>query len=270
MTLLLILAAGIALLLILAFIPKLQVRALPHKVAADRAKELENEFRKTIAQIIGGSLILIGSYLTWQGILASRQKEVADRFTAAIGHLENDSQTVRIEGIYTLGRIMRDSPSEGGSVVAILSAFVRDKSPWQHGLPIAADLRLDIQAAVSVIGERPQEVNDQLIKAYSVDFSKTDLRSGQFADFRFARARMLQTHLDAADLEGADLRSAELQGSVLDRANLRNAKLQGADLTGASIEQTNFAGANLSGIKGWTEEDIRKSHAHVDSKTIFR
>lgn len=269
MTLLLVGTAFLGLILSLWFIPKRQVRSLPHTVQVDRAKELENEFRKTIAQIIGGFLILVGFYFTWQGILASRQKEATDRLTAAIGHLASDRQAVRIGGVYALGRIMRDSPTEGAVVIAILSAFVRDKSPWNNS-PIPTELQLEVQAAVSVIGQRPKEVDDQLMQAYSVDFSNTDLREGQFARFRFAHARMLQTHLEAADLDGADLRSAELQGSFLDGANLRSTKLQGADLSAASIEQTHFEGADLSGIKGWTEEEIRKSRAFIDKRTIFR
>lgn len=270
MTLLPVITACMGLMLILALwlIPKQQVRTLAHKVPVDRVKELENEFRKTIAQIVGGLLILVGSYLTWQGILASRQKETTDRFTAAISHLASKRQTVQIGGIYTFGRIMRDSPTEGAAVISILSAFVRDQSAWKDG-QIPADLKLEIQAAVSVISQRPREVDDQLGKDNAIDFSNTDLRKGQFAEFRFAHARMLKTHLDEADLDHADLQGAELQGSFLDGANLRNANLHQADLTGASIEKTDFKGADLSGIKGWTEEEIRKSSAFVDKNTVF-
>jgi len=256
--------------LILWFIPKLQVRRLKSTITADRVKELENEFRKTIAQIIGGVLILAGFLFTWQQILASRQKEATDRLTAAIGHLASDQQPIRVAGAYALGRIMRDSPAEGSVVIDILSAFVREKAAWKdkdNQLP--KDLRPDIQAAVKVIGQRPKEVDDQF-EPYSIDFSSSDLRRGQFAKCRFAHARMLEAHLDLANLEGADLRSAQLQGSVLDDANLRTTNLQGADLTATSIRGAHFEGANLSGIKGLTADDVRKRSAFVDEKTVFR
>ncbi len=232
-----------------------------------KKKELENEFRRTISQIIGGILILAGFLFTWQQILVSRQKDATDRLTAAIGHLASDQQPIQVAGVYALGRIMRDSPAEGPVVIDILSAFVRKNAAWRDG-QIPMELRPEIQAAVRVIGHRPKEVDRQLIKDYSVDFSYTDLRRGEFAKVRFANARMLRTRLDSANLDGADLQGAHLEGAFLDRAILTNARLQRRHFDETSIRETHFEGANLSEITGLTENQIRKT-CYVDQKTVF-
>ena len=117
------------------------------------------------------------------------QAQITDRFNAAVTNLGSSAIDVRIGGIYALQRIMVDSPRDQPAIVEILTAFVRDHSPAAarpvelHGpvpVPIAyvnvnggrpVLIPADVQAALSVIGERNTAYDDSV----AIDLANTDL-----------------------------------------------------------------------------------------------
>ncbi len=263
------LAAGLVcvVVLVLYLVPQFQVKQLDSSVPLERRKELENEFRKTVTQALGGLLVIGGFLFTWQQILVSKEKETTDRFSQAIGYLGSAQAHVRMGGVYALGRVLRDYPKEEATVVDVLSAFIRENAPWEpEAMP--RQLQPEIQAAMKVIGGRPRRQNKGKNDGVAFDLSDTDLRRGSFPEGNFAHVRMVRTHLESANLEGSDLSFAELQGSNLDRANFRGANLQGADLTGASVSETHFEGANLSGVTGVMPATLQ-DRSFLDSATVL-
>ena len=120
----LILTAIIALLI---FVPQWQAGHI-----ADDATRLEREdnARRTLAQIIGGTVGLVIIYITWQRLQVAREGQVTERFSRAIEHLGNDSLDVRLGAIYALERIARDSRQDHGPIMEILTAYVREHAPW--------------------------------------------------------------------------------------------------------------------------------------------
>src|SRR5262249_48133896 len=131
--------------------------------------------RKTLAQILGGALLLAGLYYTAQTVRLSEKtlrvsedRQVTERFTRAVEQLGHPSLQVRLGGIYGLERIANDSPRDLWPVIDILSAYVRDKAaiPERTRLaranartqPLIDDrflkrqLPQDIQTVLTVIG----------------------------------------------------------------------------------------------------------------------
>lgn len=94
--------------LVIWFVPKWQVRG----VSVSRF-ELENEARRTVAQIVGGLALLGGLYFTSETLRVGQQGQITDRFTKAISQLgELDAKggkklEVRLGGIYALERIAK-------------------------------------------------------------------------------------------------------------------------------------------------------------------
>ncbi|MDB2620239.1 hypothetical protein N9X87_00390, partial [bacterium] len=52
------------------FIPELQIRQLPKSITAEKIATIEDSYRKTLIQIIGGGVVIFGIYLTWRRISA--------------------------------------------------------------------------------------------------------------------------------------------------------------------------------------------------------
>jgi uncharacterized protein YjbI with pentapeptide repeats len=162
--------------------------------------------------------------------------QITERFAKAIeqlGETGKDKVDVRLGGIYSLERIMRDSAVDQPTIVDVLSAFVRVHAPASTTGRDTYDPKrvppVDIQAALSVLGQR-DPAHDQAGKR--LDLHGADLRG---ADLREAR------------LGGADLSAAFLTGASLHDADLENAKLTEAVLIGAILNGANLSLANLSG-----------------------
>jgi uncharacterized protein YjbI with pentapeptide repeats len=50
-----------------------------------------------------------------------------------------------------------------------------------------------------------------------------------------------------------------LVGAVLSENSMIGADLSGADLSGANLVRTDLGGANLTGVKNWTDDQLRRA-----------
>jgi uncharacterized protein YjbI with pentapeptide repeats len=252
----------------LRLLPKWQVNG----VRDDEKKRIELEInaRTSLAQIFGGALLLVGLFLSWNTVELSREGHITDRLTHAVdqlGSVRPDGQPnleVRIGGILALERIGRDSQRDSWTVVEILSAYVRNNSPWKEGdeePPVGFRPRVDIQAAVTAIGRRPWEKSES--ERQVVDLSKTDLRAADLTGANLARANLSSSHfcranLTSACLDDADLSYANFQTARLDYASIRireqaslmkaefyGSDLGDADLRGSQFFESSFRNANM-------------------------
>ncbi len=139
--------------------------------AADRLKAV-NTVRATLLQVVGGAVVLFGAYATWrqlrvsqEGLHATREGHVTDRFSRAVDQLGSDKLDVRIGGIYALWRIADHSVRDHEAVVSIMAAYLRTHLPWPPQEPGAppADASInsirpletraaDAQAALTCLG----------------------------------------------------------------------------------------------------------------------
>jgi uncharacterized protein YjbI with pentapeptide repeats len=191
-----------------------------------------------------------------QNAKLSQDRLISERLMAAIAQLGHDKIETRTSSIYVLERIAQDFPQEHWTIMEILTAFVRENAYLRDADNRDEDspaylsqyknnerriqpeespkIRRDIQAALTVIGRRNSQQDDESKK---LDLRYTDLR----------RADLLGTDLQRADLRGSDLRGADLRSCHLSEANLENIKLAGCVLYEANLSKANLQGANLQG-----------------------
>jgi hypothetical protein len=135
-------------------LPKRQMRSITAADPKARA-DIEDNFRKTIGQLLGGAAVLIGAgfaYLQFQqqqqssrDLLISNQ--IAKGFDL-LGNKDNQSPQ-RLGGIYALEGVMNTSEQYHQPVLEALCAFVRDRTTTETG---GGPPATDIQAALTVIG----------------------------------------------------------------------------------------------------------------------
>ncbi|MFC9803355.1 MULTISPECIES: pentapeptide repeat-containing protein [Streptomyces] len=192
----------------------------------------------------------------------------AIKLLAAKDTADGSGLAERLGGIYALERVMRDSGKDHRMVVQILAAFIRlhalRDSPLVEEMsgrgpdeiPKPSD---DVQAALTVLGRRPEERDEG-----PIDLSNTDLSRANLAVGRFERADLSGTQLFGAILRGTKLRGARLSGAELVEAQLSGADLRGADLRGergiadpptpALISLQQVLSAEFDGYTQWPEE----------------
>ena len=229
----------------------------------------ENNARVTIAQIIGGLVVLLGLYATFKNVWVAEEGKLTERFSKAVELLGDDKLDIRLGGIYAHERIARDSQKDHWTVMEVLTAFVREQSRKEYGkyipnpnsnsaIPVEDDFKLreDIQAALTVICRRKWFKQETHI----LDLSKSFLGRVVLYYANLSGASLSDVNLNAANLAGADL-----IGVNLDNANLTDAILLSANLTGANLLFANLTGADFRYTKGLTWEQISK--AIIDKTT---
>jgi hypothetical protein len=122
----------------------------------------ELDVLKTLAQLLGGVVLLIGIYFTWKNISATNKNleiaqdgQVFERFNKAIEHIGKENIQARVGGIYALEAVARHAKTQADywMTVEILVAFVRERAKWSAEKPSTKPER-DIQAALNVLGRR--------------------------------------------------------------------------------------------------------------------
>lgn len=99
-----------------------------------------SEVIRNYAIVIGGAVGL--GLAIWRGIALSRQAKASEEqariarrthitevYSDAIGNLGNDKLEIRLGAIHALERIGKDFPEFEDSVVEVLSAYARDRTP---------------------------------------------------------------------------------------------------------------------------------------------
>jgi pentapeptide repeat protein len=243
------------------------------RAPADRAGAV-NSVRSTLLQGLAGFAVLVGAFFAWRQLQVSRQGQVTDRYTNAIGQLGHAGLEVRVGGIYALERIARDSAADRLTIAEVLSTFVRVHSPLSPGTgerprPPDPESKLaaarstegqapmrnrapHIQAAVTVLGRMPGAGPGQSGVLSRADLSHSDLGHANLAGSDLHYCDLSQALLAGANLCRADLTGTWLVRAVLIRARLHQADLRGgvlwqARLEGADLRATDLTGADLTG-----------------------
>ncbi len=232
------------------------------------AFEVENSARLTIAQIIGGLALLLGLYFTYLNVKTAQDNlrvteegKLTDRFSKAVELLGSGNLDVRLGGIYALERIARDSQKDHWTVMEVLTAFVRENSPYnpeeyeEVEKPKEVKLREDIQAIMTVIGKRiwietePKSLNLQNVDLGKCFLSKANLSGVDLRRTSLWKANLSGANLTEANLVGTDLIEADLNKAKLIKANLSRAYLRGVSLIEADLSEAKLIGTDLSKAK---------------------
>jgi Pentapeptide repeats (8 copies) len=223
-------------------LPKREVARLALKVRDAKARaDIEDNYRKTVGQALGGIAVLLGAgvaYLQFsQQQRAAHDLLISNQVSKGFEQLGSEKVVVRLGGIYALEGVMNASDQYHQPVLEALSTFVREgvaKLPPPPPGPPAQGPPTDIQAALTVIGRR------------SAGLGIAHLDNTSIVGANLPDADLSGADLRAVDLSYAYLGDANLRDADLFKANLSEANLSGADLTGANLSDADLTRANLT------------------------
>jgi uncharacterized protein YjbI with pentapeptide repeats len=245
-------------------LPKREAARLALKIRDPKARaDVEDNYRKTIGQGLGGIAFLLGAGLAYlqfsqqqraSDLQSSRQQQashdllISGQVSKGFEQLGSEKVVIRLGGIYALEGVMNGSDQYHQPVLEALTAFVREGTLTEgHSLPT------DIQAALAVIGRRSvgprvDQINLSGANLSGADLFHADLRLADLTAADLSHANLIRANLTRADLGNyANLTRAHLNGIVLDHANLTDANLDHANLTDANLDHANLDHANLTG-----------------------
>jgi uncharacterized protein YjbI with pentapeptide repeats len=191
-------------------------------------------------------------------VIAARNPEQGAAEENTISHTEANLE-VRLGAIYALERIAQDSERDHWPIMEVLSAYVRNEQ--NCGMPTLAHPiagkgkeapnvrpRVDIQAALTVIGRRsPERVKYEKEKGYSLDFSRASLKGVIMENGDFSDASFFACSLDFANFNRTNLDRAKFSSATLQKTSFFSSKLNRAEFTSSKIEHAHFDNAEIQG-----------------------
>jgi uncharacterized protein YjbI with pentapeptide repeats len=288
------LVSAVAVVLVLALVATVLIRLGPEWLTDTEGldpvqrDEARGRTRTALFAMLAGVIALIGAIYTARTFALNRRGQITERFTRAVEQLGDNKMEIRLGGIYALERIAHESSDEHGPILEILTAYVRQNSPWppRHrpgatGEPAAQmgqerhiegttrddhmppEASTDIKAILTVLARRdPAHEHDAPIR---LDLARTNLRGVQAAGI----------DLRSANLAGGQLQGANLEGAQLQEANLAGAQLQGANLEGAQLPDANLIDAHLrdailidAQLRGADLVDAQLQEAHLGAAQL--
>jgi uncharacterized protein YjbI with pentapeptide repeats len=276
-------------------LPQRQVDQLRVTISDAKARaDVEDNFRKTIGQLLGGAAVLAGA--TFAYLQFTQQLEISRRqldATVEQGKQQRDAAqallisnqvakgfellgnkdheiTLRLGGIYALEGVMNTSPQYYKPVLEALCAFVRDGTRTDTKETREGPPASDIQAALTVIGRRaagvgvPYLVGAQIPKANlnAADLSGTVLDNANLIGAQLNVANLSDALLFDANLTDAFLVHADLREAELYNAHLNNAYLNWANLTSTLLTNADLSGAVLADAD---LRDAKLDNAHLNN-----
>ena len=251
-------------------LPKWQVARLALKIRDPKARaEIEDNFRKTVGQALGGAAVLIGAVVAYLQFTQQQQTShnqlqaahdllISNQVAKGFEQLAGKETAMRLGGIYGLEGVMNGSAQYHQPVLEALCAFVRDGTMEK----VSNKPATDIQAALTVIGRRtagPGNVsfNNARIPGATLEF--VNLRDADLRHADLSYADLFNANLRDADLNQARLESAFLLGANLSYANMSETDLTAARLLHVNLFRAFLNHANLSNAILWA---IRACEVH--------
>jgi len=222
-------------------VPQLQIqnyqRRYPALSPADLLKA-ENDFRATLAQILGGAALLAGLYFTARTLVLQQEGQLTDRISKAVEQLGSERPDISLGGIYQLARIARDSDRDHWAMMQVLMSYTERHA----ALPAVSIVALQKQCDPNQYYDR-SETPDYNVQAV-VNVIRTRDAEKESSD---QRVSIVHTNLRHIDMSQANLRGAQLIGNDMGGAVLINAALDGnARLSFSLLNNANLTKANLS------------------------
>ncbi len=276
--------------LILWFVPRWQVAAnKANGIAGKDLADLEDAYRRTLTQVLGGVAVAIGIWFTWNNLVIaqrtleqSERRATAEMFSRAVEQLSASNADggprieARLGGIFTLKQIGTTNPEYFQPVVSLFNAYLHSNGTVVGSESVNANRpsREDIFATFEALGDSDflvrsidefgQEVIHQpwlmvpkiVIRGRRLNhlaFSTASIPEADFSHSKFEHVSFTYSVLHHAKFEGIKVGGNRLNLDFtycdLSDASFRGATLSETSFNTTHLENADFEGADLRGTK---------------------
>lgn len=217
----------------------------------------ENEFRRTLIQIFGGVIVIVGLFFTSEQVRQfyisqenMKLEQLSSRYSKAIELLSKKGSTNKIGAIYALEQIVEESPNYLKIVLDVLPVFVKQSEYCQDN-EYNKIILPEVQAAMTVIARIKNKENTNVEKVYSINLTRAKLKGVELTSANLVKADLREAELINAEISYANMQEAILNGANMQGANLKAVNLKIAVLSGVDFQGANLDGADLEGAVLW-------------------
>lgn len=226
-------------------------------LAPEKEIGLTNEIRKMIGSVLGVILVVSAGLGVWQDYRLREYSDFGKEANAAFGLIDSDKPAVRVGGVYSLSRVIRNSPDDAPLLLAALVTAIHEwssKSVRKKSEPIS----VEAMAAITIVGQHQSNLLDECgslifrrlnlarIVARDLNLNACSFHETTFSGSDLSNLKLKNGRLINVEFTDADLTNAEFANTFFDRVDFSDADLRGADfLNVTGLEPSLFARATI-------------------------
>lgn len=225
--------------------------------------KLANNYRSTIAQVLGGIAVIAGLYLTARNVFAAEQTRWTKTFSDSVGQLGATGTngepllSIRVGAIYSMERLSRDSPRDAMMISNVLLQYVQNRATLAAAreFPTASTSPYlpDCEASLAVLGAiRARASTGRNLKLVLLDsfLPNLILTGKQLIGFHFKKVEFSGSHFDGGNLfelmfEDSTLEGCSFAESKLSSLEINLCRGQGASFSAASMKRSKILSSNF-------------------------
>lgn len=225
------------------------------------------EFLRDVASAF---LLLIGAFALLRR--AAPQDKIAEAdfqsnqqtiFKDGLAFLGDDSESVRLGGIYNLYELAIKNPERSNDVLKILCAHLRSKTnekvykedyPTEPSVEISSLLELltrkesELRKAVEESGDGKYMLNFRRAFLNGANLQGAWLEGADLSHSQLQKTILVSAQMQMIDLSGAQMQGAKLFEAKMQRAKLFEVQMQGADLRNIQMQEAHLVYAKMQGV----------------------
>jgi uncharacterized protein YjbI with pentapeptide repeats len=232
----------------------------------------KGEFLKTILQICGGIVIVLGAYQSLKIVDSMNDNNklvekgnIAERFKNAITMLENKNSNTCLGGIYSLDNIAKDNIEYREQVFNILVSFINNKTKdigcWIE-IPVPQRFQskpsIEVQTVIKVLFSKDKNLYRNLsgdfkdAKLYGgnydvINFSNCSFTNVEFQNSSFRKTFFVDSNINKTNYTYSQIINADFTGSNIYKSILECCFFTFSHFTASRIQQTSFICSNING-----------------------
>jgi hypothetical protein len=267
--------------LLVYFVLPLALVTNSDELSANDLNSQRNAVRTSGIQMIGGFVLVVGSYFTARTFRMNRIAQITERYTRAIDQVgEADKEEVRLGGVYALGHIAHESRDYYSTVADVLTTLIRRDTPRLHNevppLDDEVTLRLRKPTAQSALDVLANELSGGQRRDRRLNLTYANLRRANLGNARFSTppdfkgCDLSRAFLDGGDFSGARFSEATLRATAVARATLFGAEIRHAELAAnfafSDLRKSHLQGSDLEQASNLETADLRGATADQDTR----
>jgi len=222
--------------------PKIQIKNQKLK-RVDKAQviDLENKLRQTYSQIIGGLVVIIGFYISYNNFVSIKFKQNTEILSNCLNQLTDSSQTIRIGSIYTLSKLASNSEEDKKIVLEILCDFLSNDSTGSRS-------KKETTLALKIIANTPKMIsseNDRLF-IYNTLFYNLVLSDLNFSEVNFPQCKFQNCFISSSSFKNSSLSDSEFYQCLMRTTNFNKVRAVNIRFLSCDLSDSDFSNAQLN------------------------
>lgn len=213
----------------------------------------------SLIQALGAGFFIVTAYYTAANVFATNRKQIAERFSDALGMLEINNGEKHLSGLFLLSTLINEAIDDRQIIIETLATFIRNcsnsdqKDNYLRHIHKAMKLLLKCLSLENDANKLSDQIN--LTGAYlkDIQLNSTKLENFNFNNANFDNAELRRSEFNNCSINDADFINAKLLGAKFDnveilRTNFNYASLYGADFFKSDLGGTKFKDALIRGV----------------------